>query len=290
MTGTATFTVRIPESADAGLPYPLFAFLKFNARGETLTVQNSVDVSVEQPIMQRYAMSEDGTRFVVRLINRFAPAALGAPAVDVRAPAVTGWKITPPKPVNVAGDVDATAVVTPGPAGDAAVRVPVTVTLNGLRMQQTPMIYAAARFAGAAPAEDGVSRVVEAGSPVTITADGACFPPGTTEHALAFNVDDAFPVSDPQRFVSPTWITVRLNNRGATRARLEYDAWGSDAPTVAADTPLEGGAGPLTLSFLLADARFQGRLPGGADFRLALTGDACVESISVAKWNPLKSK
>jgi hypothetical protein len=289
VTGTATFTVRIPDTARGGLPYPLIAFLKFNARGETLTVQNSVDISVEQPITQRYAMSEDGSKFVIRLINRFAPAALGAPTVEVGAPANAGWKMTPPKPVNVAADVDATALVTPGAAGDAAVRIPVAVTLNGLRMDQTPMIYAAARFAGASPREDGIAPVEDAASSVSITAGGACFPPGG-EHALAFDVDPAFPVSDPRQFVSPTWVTVRLNNRGATRGRLEYDAWGSDAPTVAADTPLESGSGPLTLSFLLPDARFEGKLPGGTDLRLVLAGDACVESISVAKWNPLKVK
>ena len=37
--------------------------------------------------------------------------------------------------------------------------------------------------------------------------------------APAFDVDSAFALSNPSDYVSPTWITVTLLNKGATRAR-----------------------------------------------------------------------
>lgn len=281
VTGTATFTIRIPETVERGLPYPIIAFLRFNTVGETLTVQNSVDVTVEPPVALRYGMNEAGTRFVTRIENRFAPAVLGDATVTVSPPEGSGWKVTQAGPVSVAKDVSATAETAPAPMTDKSLRMTVTTKVAGSMLAESPMIFAVARYDGRAALEEGV-RALPGGA---ASEAGLGFPAGGAERALGFDVDADFAVSDPATFVSPTWVTVALENRGATRARLEYDAFGSAAPAVAGDVPITNTQGRATLTFLLPDARFEGNLPGGGDLRLVLNGDAAVARIAVSKWN-----
>jgi hypothetical protein len=254
-----------------------------------VTVQNSVEVKVEPPIARSYGMNEAGTRFVVRMSNRFAPAALGAPTVEIRPPSNASWTVAAPALRAALATADATAAVTIPPPGDESIRVPVVVTLNGYRMGQTPMVYAVARYGDEDSKEDGIARRLGAGVGAEVTKDGLCLQPSADAgRTVAFDVDPAFAVSDPARYVSPCWVTLTLEKRGATRLRLEYDAWGSDKPAIAADTPLTATPGPVTLSFLLPDARFLSGSPGGEDLRLTVFGgDACLQKISVAKWNPL---
>ncbi|HEY3267561.1 MAG TPA: hypothetical protein VGM37_11580 [Armatimonadota bacterium] len=293
MEGVAIFTVTLPKGATMGSTSPLAAFLRFEAVGQTVTVQNNVDVTAQEPIERRYAMTEDGGKFIVRLINRFAPTPLGAPKVEVRQPAGTTWNVTSPKPEQVQDDADAIAEVKTPPPGDDQIGVPVVVTLNDYRMGYTPVVYATARYGSSVEAnsrEKGLRWLKAAGTPFAPFAEGMCAHlSSSTQNTLAFEVAEKFAVSDPAIFVSPTWVTVTLIAGNATRARLEYDAFGSPEPTVAGDIPVENQAGEQTLTFLLPDARFQGGLPGKADFRLIFSGDPCVTRVTVSKWNPTKA-
>jgi len=295
LVGTAAFTVRIPRRTVTGSTAPVVAFLRYEAGGKVVTVQNSVDVTLREPIERRYAMNEPGDRFIVRLINRFTPLALGTPSVEVRRPAGASWTVTPPEPVEVLAYADAAAGVKMAPSDVSPVEqvaVPVVVTLNGLRMGYTPTVYTAAAYGTSYPdraLERGVSLLREA-HPVQLTETGVCPAAAEGERPLAFDVVDRFAVSEPAQLLSPTWVTLTFENRGATRLRLEYDAWGSDAPAVAADGPLTAQAGSVTRSFLLPDARFANRLPGRADLVVTtFGGDICLQKVSVSKWNPLKA-
>jgi hypothetical protein len=294
MSALTAFTARIPSGAALGTPSTLVAFLRFEAGGKPVTVHNNIEVTLQDPIDRRYAMTEKGDRFAVRLINRFKPAGLGTATVEVRKPVGTAWVISPPDPVLIKGDAEEDPDARAGIAGLAApsdqIAVPVVVTLNGYRMGYTPVVCATANYAGAL-SEKGLKRLA-AGSPTSLDTGGLSFADAAAgEHILSLDVPDKFAVSDPVDCVSPTWVTVGLTNIGATRIRLEYDAWGATKPTVAGDMPIAAVRGEdETFSFLLPDARFAGALPGKADLRLIVSGgNATIRKISVTKWNPLKS-
>lgn len=294
MSALTAFTVRIPSQATLGVSSPLVAFLRFDAAGAPVTVHNNIEVTLQDPIDRRYAMTEKGHRFAVRLINRFKPAGLGTPTVEVRKPAGTDWIVTPPDPVTLnahaLNDLDAKAAIAGLTAPTDQIAVPVIVTLNGYRMGYTPVICVVATYAGT-PSEKGLKRLAT-GSPTSLDTNGLTFADATaSEHILALDVPEKFAVSDPAECVSPTWVTVDLSNNGATRIRLEYDAWDATKPTVAGDMPMAAVKGEdETFSFLIPDARFAGKLPGNADLRLVLTGgNATIRKISVTKWNPLKA-
>lgn len=292
MTGAAHFTVRIPKRTMVPSTAPLVAFLRFEAGRQPITVQNSVDVRVVEPIDRRYAMNEQGTRFLVHLQNRFAPMILGTPAVEVRRPTGADWEVRAPEPVEVGRNVDAVAPVTMPDTQRLPhdqVAVPVVVTLNGYRMGYTPTVHAVARYGAGVDgraAERGLTHRPDLG-PAQITDAGLCPASGEEPRTLAFDVTDRFAVSEPREFMSPTWVTVTLQNRGATRIRLEYDAWGFEAPVVAADQPLSASAGAQRLTFLLPDARFRPPTPNRAGLVLfTFGGDVCIESIAASKWKP----
>lgn len=294
MSALTAFTVRIPSQASLGVPSPLVAFLRFDAAGAPVTVHNSIDVTLKDPIDRRYAMTEKGDRFAVRLINRFKPAGLGTATVEVRKPVGTDWVVAPPDPViikaHVQDDPDARAGIAGLTAPSDQIGVPVVVTLNGYRMGYTPVVCVVAQYAGTL-SEKGLTRLAT-GSPTSLDAAGLSFADTTAgDHTLALDVPDKFAVSDPAECVSPTWVTVDLTNNGATRVRLEYDAWDATKPTVAADMPVTAVKGENeTFSFLVPDARFAGKLPGNADLKLILSGgNATIRKISVTKWNPLKA-
>lgn len=283
VTGVARFTVRIPESARADMSWPLIAFLRFNTVGETLTVQNSVDVRVEQPVALSFGMNEAGTKFVTAIRNRFVPAALGKASVHVSSPDGAAWANTQPEAVEVESRANAVAEIGSPASHGESLRPPVSVSVAGSVVHGTPVIYAVAVYAGPSAREDGV-RVVSGG--VEHSDSGLAFAGLGRERMLTFDVARDFAVADPTTFVSPTWISVSMENRGATRARLEYDAFGTSTPSVAADVPIAISNGPVALSFLLPDARFAGTLPGGGDFTLVLNGDATLSQVTVSKWNP----
>jgi hypothetical protein len=270
----------------------MVAFLRFGVSGTPVTVQNSVVVTLEDPVERHYAMTEKGDKFIVRLTSHFAPAAVGTANVEVRKPAGSTWAATQPDPVEVKEDVDAKSTLTGLVAPARQIAVPVVVTLNGYRMGYTPVVCAVADYDGP-DGDQSLKRPPAGSSPTALNPDGLSFADvGATDHYLGLDVPEKFAVSDPAVFVSPTWVTVDLVSDGANRIRLEYDAWGATKPTVAGDLPVSAPPGSAeTFSFLIPDARFSNSLPGKADLRLVISGgNARIKKISVTKWNPLKAE
>jgi hypothetical protein len=287
VTGIASFTVTIPRNATLNQASPLFAFLRFNVGKQEVTVQNSIDVRVLEPIERRYGMDEEGRRFVVHLINRFKPANIGSPVVEVRQPSGADWGLVQPAIEPLQHDRDAVTVLTkranpPDPFG-----IPVVVTLNGLRMGYTPTVSASIALG-----KDGKDRGITISGkerPAASAGDDGLVLAGTPTATLSLDVTDRFAVSDPKQWVSPTWVTVSMADAGQGRIRLEYDAYGTEGTVVAADIPLPAPTGE-TLSFLLPDARFQGHLANKPDIRIVVTGRAVIREVRATKWNPLKSR
>lgn len=286
----AAFTVRIPGGTQQAVAIPVVAFLRFNASGAAVTVQNNVVVTVEDPVERHYAMTEKGDKFIVRLTSHFAPTPIGTAFVEVRKPAGSTWEVTKPDSVDVKEDVDAKAAIGGLETPKSQIAVPVVVTLNGYRMGYTPVVCAVAAY-DVRDGEQGVKRLPAGSSPTALNADGLSFADaGTSDHYLGLDVPEKFAVSDPAVFVSPTWVTVDLISDGAKRIRLEYDAWNATKPTIAGDIPISVPAGSAeTYSFLLPDALFANSLPGKADLRVIISGGSVkIKKISVTKWNPLK--
>lgn len=285
VTGVASFTVTIPRNATLNQVSPLFAFLRFAVGKQEVTVQNSIDVRVLEPIERRYGMDEEGRKFAVHLINRFKPANIGSPVVEVRQPSGADWGLVQPAIEPLQHDRDAVTVLTkranpPDPFG-----IPVVVTLNGLRMGYTPTVSASITLG-----RNGRARgITVAGAQPDGTEDDGVVLAGTPTASLSLDVTDRFAVSDPKQWVSPTWVTVSMADPGQGRIRLEYDAFGAEGAVIAADIPLPAPTGE-TLSFLLPDARFQGNLADRADIRIVVTGKATIREVRATKWNPLKSR
>ncbi|HOC30986.1 MAG TPA: hypothetical protein PKK84_01940 [Armatimonadota bacterium] len=286
-TGIASFTVTAPKGTILGLESPVFAFVRFNLGKNSVTVRNSVDAVMQEPIVRRYAMDEKGSRFIVRLINPFAPAKLGTPTVEVRRPSGTEWTVEAPKPVEVQKDISAIAPVNRIGSTPGQVAVPVVVTLNDFRMGYTPVVQAAWRSGARRSESGGLVRIGESQDGPAGSPDGLLPETVGNSRVMAFTVPARFAVSDPNEFVSPTWVTVKAVLKGANRVRLEYDAYDTKRPSIAGDYEVLSSDEPQTLSFLLADAAFQKRLEAGADLRLVFDGgEAYVREVKVSKWNP----
>lgn len=286
-TGIASFTVTAPKGTILGLESPVFGFVRFNIGKKSITVRNSVDAVMQEPIVRRYAMDEKGSRFIVRLINPFAPAKLGTPTVEVRRPSGADWTVEAPKPVEVQKDTSAIAPVSRTGSTPGQVAVPVVVTLNDFRMGYTPVVQAAWRSGTRRSESGGLVRIGESREGPAGPPDGLLPEAVGNSRVIAFTVPARFAVSDPNEFVSPTWVTVKAVVKDANRVRLEYDAYDTKRPSIAGDYELLSSDDTQTLSFLLADAAFQKRLEAGADLRLVFDGgEAYVREVKVSKWNP----